>query len=164
MGPQPNLDAVGWTWIGLAIGWTVFLASGMLFLVYHRQLPSLQLRRLPLVFAAVTLLHIYAFICMIGYVIIPFVPCSAEFWIMSIYLPCGIALLQAANSQFLHVASQQRKFAHLSNLDDRIIREKPTSDHPTSSRWKQVTQRIWTADKITRMTIFIAIGLFLQVI
>lgn len=47
------------------------------------------MRRLPLVFVAMSLLHVYWTLCMIGYVIGPVAPCAAEFWIMSIIVPLG---------------------------------------------------------------------------
>lgn len=37
-------------------------------------------------------------------------PCDAEFWIMSVYLPAGIALFQINNAQLHAVADSQKVF------------------------------------------------------
>jgi hypothetical protein len=39
-------------------------------------------------------------------------PCVAEYWIMSIYLPLGIALFQANSMQLLSVYGVQEKLLH----------------------------------------------------
>lgn len=88
-GAKPMLDKIGWIYIGVVIGWTIVLATAMSVLWYHRRLPILQMRRLPLVFVAMGALHIYWTLCMIGYVISPVAPCAAEYWIMSIIVPAG---------------------------------------------------------------------------
>lgn len=79
---QAVLDRLGWAYVGIAIAWTVALASGLLFLHTHRHLPGIRMRRLPVLFTGVISLHIYGIVCIIGYVIGPLAPCSAEFWIM----------------------------------------------------------------------------------
>lgn len=156
-------STLGWVYIGLATAWTLLLAAGLLYLHRHRQLPFLQIRRLFLVFSAVILLHLYAVVCMVSYTIHPIIPCDAQFWIMSVYLPFGIALLQAANSQFLYVAGQQRKYASVTNLDELEFSEKSAPINQSSPRWKQSIQRIQRADKITRTVIYIGIGMAVEV-
>ncbi|EMR62029.1 putative gpcr -type protein [Eutypa lata UCREL1] len=100
---------------------------------------------------------------MVSYTIHPIIPCDAQFWIMSVYLPFGIALLQAANSQFLYVAGQQRKYASVTNLDELEFSEKSAPINQSSPRWKQSIQRIQRADKITRTVIYIGIGMAVEV-
>lgn len=163
MQPQAHLDTIGWTYMGLSIGWTVLLAVGMLFLWQHRDLPTLQIRRLPILFAGVTSLHCYGAVVLLIYVIGPITPCTAEFWIMSLYLPFGIAMFQAANSQFLHIASRQKQFARMSALSDpRPVSEKD-AERLASSRMRRIIRGVERADKIDRMMVWIGIGLFLQV-
>jgi hypothetical protein len=159
---RANLTILGWSYIGVTIGWSIILLCGMFFLWSHRQLPFLQIRRLPLVFTALVLLHIYGAACMVAFTIGPLVPCDAQFWVMSVYLPFGMALLQAANSQFLHVASQQKKFAQLSNLEEKALPEKSAVD-PSLGWWKRAWLKVWKVDKTTRTVIFIGIGMVLEV-
>lgn len=156
-------STLGWVYIALAAAWTLVLAGGLLYLFRHRGLPFLQIRRLFLVFSAVILLHLYAVVCMVSYTIHPIVPCDAQFWIMSVYLPFGIALLQAANSQFLYVAGQQRQYANFTNLDELEFSEKSTPINPSLPWWKRTIQRIQRMDKTTRTVIFIGIGIAVEV-
>ncbi|CAJ2502292.1 Uu.00g096860.m01.CDS01 [Anthostomella pinea] len=165
-GPNTKLNTgpLGWAYIALTVVWTVVVASGMWFLHRHRQLPFLQMRRLPLVFSAIVLLHIYGVATMVVYVIEPLVPCDAQFWIMSVYLPCGMALLQAANSHFLQIASQQRKYVRHSDLEDKLLSEKPPLLDPSLPRWKRTIQRVQSADQTTRTLYYISLGIVVQLI
>ena len=156
-------STLGWVYIWLGAAWTILLAGGLLYLHRHRRLPFLQIRRLPVVFAAITLLHLYAVLCLISYTIHPIIPCDAQFWMMSIYLPFGIALLQAANSQFLYIASQQRRFASYTDLDELQFSEKSSPVDPSLPRWKQMTERVHRMDRTTRIIIYIGIGMAVEV-
>lgn len=157
---KAGLDSLGYTYIGLTAAWTVLIVCGLVFLWLNRRLPCLQIRRIPLLIPAVCSLHAYGSVCGIAYVLGPLVPCNAEFWVMSIYLPFGIALFQAANSQFLHIAQLQRKFRHLSSLDDDLqngtVREE-------GAGWSGFIKRVKKTDSIVRMMIFIAVGMAVQV-
>ncbi|KAI1497121.1 hypothetical protein F5X99DRAFT_398147 [Biscogniauxia marginata] len=155
-------STLNWVYIGLTAAWTVILVGGMWFLHRHRRLPFLQIRRLPLVFSAIILLHIYFIACMTGPIYIKLVPCDGQFWIMSIYLPFGMAMLQAANSHFQHVASQQRKYAKFNNLEDCKPSEKAIHIDPSLSWWKRAVQRIRKTDKTTRIVIYIGLGMVVQ--
>lgn len=108
--PVARLDGLGIFWIAFATSWTVILLGGMLFLWLKRDMPILRIRGLGLSFAAVTLLHCYWFCVTTGYVYGPLMPEVAEFWIMGIWLPFGIALFHAANCRFLYVANAQKKY------------------------------------------------------
>jgi len=160
---QAKLTTLGWVYIGLTAGWSFILLGGMAFLYYHRRLPFLQLRRLPLVFSAIILLHLYGSACMAAYTIGPLIPCDAQFWIMSIYLPFGMALLQAANSQFQHVASQQRRYARLSNLDEHKLSGKALPLEPSLSWWKRLAIRFRRTDKTTKIVIYIVVAIAVEV-
>jgi hypothetical protein len=154
---------LGWVYIVLAIIWTGLLVCGLVFLYRHRRLPFLQIRKLPLVFTAVINLHIYGAICMLGLTVGQVVPCDAQFWIMSIYLPFGMALLQAANSQFLYIASQQRKYARFNTLEDYGFSEKSRPIDPSWSWWRRTFERTRRMDKLTRILVFIGIGMVIEV-
>ena len=82
---------------------------------------------------------------------------------MSIYLPLGIALFHAANSQFLHLASRQKHFAHMGSLKDRKSINEEKAQETSSSRWKRVVAGVERADNIERTLVFIGVGLALQV-
>lgn len=164
MGAHLTINNVGWTYIGITVGWTVILYTAFGFLWYHRQLPQIQMRRLPLVFVAMTMLHLYWILCMIGYVIGPVAPCAAEYWVMSILVPFGIAIFQVANTQFLHIASQQRRYASFCSLDS-LAWERRVSvlDGQTGSFWQRISKRLQKVDQITRMVIYVGIGMTIQV-
>lgn len=164
MGTQLTIDKVGWVYIGIAIAWSTVMASAMAFLWYHRRLPQLRMRRLPLMFVAIVMLHIYWTLCMIGYVIGPVAPCAAEYWIMSILVPSGIAMFQIANTQFLYVASQQKRFTSVTNLDDLVHGRKISMlDGHVGSFWQRTMKRLKNVNQITKMVIFVGIGMTLQV-
>ncbi|KAH8654215.1 hypothetical protein BGZ61DRAFT_511031 [Ilyonectria robusta] len=107
--PHANLDGLGIFWIVFALSWTLIVAGGMIFLWRCRDMPILRIRGLPLSFLAITLLHLYWGAVQTGYVYFRLTTPEVEYWIMSIYLPCGIALFHASNSRFLHVAKAQKE-------------------------------------------------------
>ncbi|KAK4231646.1 hypothetical protein QBC38DRAFT_465223 [Podospora fimiseda] len=109
--PVPCLNAIGIWWIIYGFVWTALVLAGMIFLFLKRKTPTVRLRGLPLTFGGIILLHLYWITVQIGYSVGPLAPEVAEFWIMSIWYPFGIALFQAGNSQFLHVAKAQSRFA-----------------------------------------------------
>ncbi|KAH9859573.1 hypothetical protein IAQ61_011354 [Plenodomus lingam] len=86
-------------------------------------------------------------------------PCNAEFWIMSIYLPVGIALFHASNSQFLDLASRQKQLAHLSLKEQDVMTEKA---HTSRSRWRKIISGAERPDSLERTLIYIGIGLTAQ--
>lgn len=157
------LDALGCIYMALALAWTFALMGAMYFLHRHRDLPSLQIRRLPILFAGVFPLHCYGALTLIMYVVGPICPCSAEFWVMSIYLPFGIAMFQAANSQFLHIASRQKQFARMSALSDTKPVNLEDAERLANSRFKRIIRGVERADKIDRMMVWIGIGIAVQV-
>ncbi|KAK6834979.1 hypothetical protein PG987_009673 [Apiospora arundinis] len=161
--PRIVYSPLGWTYIGLMIGWTLLVLAAMGFLFHHRRLPFLQLRRLPLVFSAIVILHIYAASCLLALTIGPLVPCDAQFWVMSLYLPCGMALLQAANVQFQHVATRQRKYAQFSTLEDRHVFERSVEVDPALPWWRRGWQRVQKANEVDRVLIYIGIAMGVQV-
>ncbi|KAF2635403.1 hypothetical protein P280DRAFT_461762 [Massarina eburnea CBS 473.64] len=158
------LDRIGWTYMVIAIVWTVALACGMLFLYQHRQLPCIRIRHLPLLFIGVISLHLYGFICGIAYVIGPILPCSGEFWMMSIYVPFGIAFFQAANSQFYYLASRQKQYANLSSLSRHESLPEERAKRLANSRWRRMFGGVRNANGIDQTLIYIGIGLVIQLL
>ncbi|KAJ4169214.1 hypothetical protein NW754_001545 [Fusarium falciforme] len=72
-------------------------------------MPLLRIRGLPLSFTAIILLHLYWGAVQTAYVWFPLVTPQVEYWVMSTYLPFGIALFHASNSRFLHIAKTQKE-------------------------------------------------------
>lgn len=161
--PQVVLDNVGWTYLGLFIVWNVALAVGMTFLWQHRQLPSLRMRKIPLLLTGVFSLHIYGALCILAYPVGAFFSCTVEFWVMSIWLPFGIALFHAANSQFLHLASRQKHYAHMSVLRHAKSIDEEKAEAIANSRWRRVVAGLERADNINQTLIMIGVGLVIQV-
>jgi hypothetical protein len=93
-GGRPNLDALGIAYVAITIIYTL-IVSGELYLLYrHRDAFCVRIRNIRAVFAAVSMLHIYLVLVLLVYPWNGLFPCSAEFWIMSIFLPCGMAFFQ----------------------------------------------------------------------
>lgn len=159
-----TLDHGDWAYISVAVAWTIILFSGMSFLWHHRQLPQLQMRRLPLVFVAMVSLHLYWIVVLIAYVLGPAYPCVLEYWVMSLLLPFGIAMFQLANSQFLWVAVQQRRFMSTVSLDDlQVNRNTSVLDGHTGSFKQRMMKRFKNVNPITKLIIWVGIAMGVQV-
>lgn len=152
-GPKVNWDSLGKFYAAFAITWTVVLYSGIIWLVAHRHIPYVRMRKITLIVLATTFLHVYLIKILLAYTTNGNFLCSAEFWIMSIYLPFGIALFQANTVQLLSISVQQRKL-----LDGFSIRDRARSKGFRSlwSRWRGFTT-------LHQAYVFIGIGLVLQV-
>lgn len=109
--PTVRLDGLGVFWLVFAIAWTCILFCGVGFLYSRRKMQILRVRGLPLSIGSVLLLHVYWVCVTTGYVYGPVMPEVAEYWIMGLWLPFGIALFHANNSRFLYVANAQKKYA-----------------------------------------------------
>ncbi|KAM4065863.1 Regulator of G protein signaling superfamily [Hirsutella rhossiliensis] len=109
--PAPVLTTAGIFFICLTCVWTVLVVAGMSYLIVRRHTPLLRIRGLYLSLSAITLLHLYWISVQLGITIGPLAPAQAEYWVMGIYFPFGIALFHASNSRFLHVAKAQKKYA-----------------------------------------------------
>ena len=115
-GGGANLDSLSMLYIALTVIWTAFLAVGIAILIANKNLPFLRIRNLSLGIAAVCLLHVYWVLAMLVYTMDGAWPCGVEFWVMSIYLPFGIALYQANSTVLRQIAGLQRIFASSQNL------------------------------------------------
>ncbi|SPO07738.1 uncharacterized protein DNG_10433 [Cephalotrichum gorgonifer] len=158
--PPPGVafDGVGVFYSVLSIVWTGVLISGMVFLYRRRDMPLLRIRSLPLSFGAVILLHLYWLAVQLGYVYGSLMAASIEYWIMSIYVPCGIGLFQASNSQFLHVSSAQKRFARQGSLASLRSAESGKSGKPA------ILARFQKLDYPRRMLVYVGIGMTLQLL
>lgn len=106
-----NLNGLGIWYLFLSISWTLAVVGGGLFLWTKRAMPLVKVRGIYLSFTAIAFLHAYWVPVQVVYVIVPWFPQQAEYWIMGIFLPFGLGLFHIANSQFLLVAEGQKKFA-----------------------------------------------------
>ena len=135
----------------------------MIFLWTHRFEPSLRIRRVPLLLAGVLSLHLYGTISFLIYPVGSYISCTTEFWVMSIWLPFGIALFHAANSQFLHMASRQKQFARMSSLKDHKFINEEKAEAIANSRWRRVFAGLERADNINQTLTWIGVGMVVEV-
>lgn len=152
-----NVDGLGILYISIAVVWTLVLLCGSIFLLQNRKLPYLRIRNIPLSIGAVATIHVYLVLTLIAYVLNGNFPCATEFWIMSIYLPLGIALYQAANTQLLHVAMLQKQFAPRPpsvNFSRPLVKQ---------SRWQMILNKLRSTGPTKRAMTLIGIGMAVQV-
>ncbi|RDA93933.1 hypothetical protein CP533_5011 [Ophiocordyceps camponoti-saundersi (nom. inval.)] len=152
--PELRLDGVGVFWIVFAVIWTLVVLGGMTFLYVRRDIPILRIRGLPLSLASVALLHFYWFAVTLGYVYGPLMPEVAEFWIMSIWFPFGVALFHASNSRFLYVARAQKKYV-MSTVDSGWDPDRPRIRRTMLARWRML-------DYSYKMLLLVGLGMAFQ--
>ncbi|CAG8928603.1 unnamed protein product [Penicillium salamii] len=153
----PNWDRVGVFYISFCVTWTTLLIAGMIFCVINHRVPILRVRGLPLSFSAIILLHVYWILGQITYPIGATMPTvlayDVQYFGMGVYFPLGIALFQASNLRFLHVArTQKQQFASS---------ETRTRAHcnGADSSW---LCRLRNMDYMKRALTFIGIGMVIQ--
>ncbi len=105
-----NVDDLSKLYISIVIIWTAIVCCGSSFLLYNRDQPLLRVRNTHLWTAAVAFLHSYWVLALLAYVLNGTYPCTVEFWIMSLWLPFGMALFQVNGMHLLHIASLQTRF------------------------------------------------------
>lgn len=153
----PKWDKVGVFYVSFTAIWTTILLSGMSFCWYHRHLPILKVRGLPLAFGAVVFLHLYWCMAQIVYPVGATMPIviayEVQYFIMGTWFPLGIALFHASNLRFLHIAERQSTYAH----PDLRKREGCNS---SGSSW---LCRFRNLPYMTRVITFIIIGIVFQV-
>jgi hypothetical protein len=93
-GGAPNTDALSIIYIVAAITYTLVLAGELYLLYRHRSAFCVRIRNLKVVVSAISVLHVYLILVLLVYPWNGRFPCSAEFWIMSVFLPSGMALFQ----------------------------------------------------------------------
>lgn len=155
----PVWDQVGVFFIAFGTTWTVLLLSGMIFCWVNRHDPVLRIRGLPLSFAAISLLHVYWILAQLVYPIGRSIPTvlayDIQYFAMGIYFPLGIALFQAANSRFLHIAKLQKQFAH-----PHLRVGHAAGCNGAKSSW---LCRLRNMDYTRRILMFIVVGMVAQV-
>ncbi|KNG86218.1 integral membrane protein [Aspergillus nomiae NRRL 13137] len=154
--PDGIFDSLGKFYVSVAIVWTVALLVGSVFLVINRHEQCIRIRNLPLALSAVLCLHIYWILCMLAYTMAGAYPCGVEYWIMSIYLPLGIALFQANSMQLLSVSGIQEKMLHTAHQPQKSSRG-PGSKCP-SQYWRQWKEM----NLVHRTEVAIAVGMAVQ--
>jgi hypothetical protein len=93
-GGASNHDALGIFYVVVAILYTIVLAAELYLLHRYRSVFCVRIRNLKVVFPAICMLHIYLVLVLLVYPWNGLFPCAAEFWIMSVFLPMGMALFQ----------------------------------------------------------------------
>ncbi|KAJ5753000.1 hypothetical protein N7520_009917 [Penicillium odoratum] len=155
----PNWDRVGVFYMSFCVTWTTILLTGMVFCFFNRHIPILRVRGLPLSFSAIALLHVYWIMGQITHPIGAAMPTvlayDIQYFTMGIYLPLGIALFQASNLRFLHVANLQKQFVH----PERQIEKE--ANGPRSFSWLSYLREM---DYMKRTLSLIGLGMVLQFI
>lgn len=93
-GGNANTDALGIAYVVVAILYTFVLAGELCLLFRRRSTFPVRIRNIKATFAAVSMLHVYLVLVLLVYPWNGLFPCAAEFWIMSVFLPSGMALFQ----------------------------------------------------------------------
>ncbi|KAL9561818.1 hypothetical protein ACKAV7_014080 [Fusarium commune] len=150
--PHARFEGVGIVWIAFSAVWTILLVTGMTFLYRRRDMPILRIRGLLLSFSAVILLHLYWLAVQWVYVVALLFPPAVEFWIMSIWLPFGVALFHASNSRFLYVAKSQKKLFAGDNT-------RPKSERVHK---RGLVGRYCRLDYTNRMLVLVGLGMLFQ--
>ncbi|KAJ9612644.1 hypothetical protein H2200_004241 [Cladophialophora chaetospira] len=151
-----NWDDLGKFYAGFILSWTVILYAGVAFLVINRNVAFIKIRNLPLAVAAISFLHVYLVKIFLAYTTNGHFSCSAEFWIMSIYLPFGIALFQANLAQLRSISDQQRDLA----FSGEKILDGTSKQSPLRNLWER-----WTAlSGIQRSYVYIGLGMVVQLV
>lgn len=152
-----NMDGLGKLLLTLTALWTVVLACGVAFLIKHRHLSIIRMRRLELCIGAVVTLHVYWCACMLAYIINGRFECATEFWIMSTFLPWGVAFYQLSNTQLLSVVRQQQKFAEPRPIQPDV------KAHWAKREWRGILDVYRTATATSRTLIGLECGMAIQV-
>lgn len=93
-GGAANFDSAGIIYVVTAILYTAVLAVELFLLYRQRAAFGVRIRGLDIVFTSVSMLHVYLVLVLLVYPLNGHWPCSAEFWVMSIFLPLGMAIFQ----------------------------------------------------------------------
>lgn len=148
-----NWDDLGKLYAAVTVGWTVILTLGIAWLVFNRHLPHIKIRNLPLAIASTGFLHVYLVKILLAYTTNGHFLCSAEYWIMSIYLPFGIALFQAYLTQLRSIWEQQQRL--IQHDGDRQVND-ANSNVSIVDRWRALS-------RLHKSYCYIGIGMVVQV-
>lgn len=111
---SPRLDALADFYITFATIYTAALLLGLYILYPLRRTTAVRLRSFWKICSTVFTLHIYLVLIFIAYPLNGLYKCGAEFWIMSVVLPLGMALFQGEN---LMAQVQRMKFPNEYSLE-----------------------------------------------
>lgn len=89
-----NLDVLGIFYICIAVVYTGIVGAGLWYFWSMREHEAIRIRGVFITMAAVASLHVYLVLVLLVYPWNGLFKCGAEFWIMSIFLPFGMALFQ----------------------------------------------------------------------
>lgn len=103
------LDALGLAYIVVIIAWSLFVLCCLLLTVLKRALPFIRMRSLTLIASTLVSLHVYLVMTFLVYSLNGTFSCEAEFWVMSVYLPFGIACFHVQNMQLYSLSRLQRQ-------------------------------------------------------
>lgn len=149
-----NWDDLGKAYAVLIITWTVVLTFGVAWLIHNRHLPFIRVRNLPLAITSTTFLHLYLIKICLAYTTNGHFLCSAEYWIMSVYLPFGIALFQAYLVQLRSLWEQQQML---------VSRSLDVRDRDCERRSKSLLQLWHDLSSSKKSYCVIGLGMVLQV-
>lgn len=152
--PTARVDSLAIFYAVLAGTWTCCLVAGVTFLLRNRDSPILRIRGIALSIFAVGFLHCYWVSVQFGYTTGPVMPGDAEYWIMSTWLPLGIALFHASNTRFLHVARAQRRF---------VAYEKVEAGQQTNGRRKGLLARFHRMGHTSKVFALVGAGMVFHV-
>jgi hypothetical protein len=93
-GGRANFDALGIFYVMVAILYSIFVALEIYLLHRHRSNHSIRIRGFNVLIGSVSMLHVYLVLVLLAYPENGNWPCAAEYWIMSVFLPLGMALFQ----------------------------------------------------------------------
>ncbi|KAI1623366.1 hypothetical protein EDD37DRAFT_592989 [Exophiala viscosa] len=150
-----NWDDLGKFYAAFIIAWTVLLYAGAVCLVWNRRLAFIKIRNLPLAIAAVSFLHVYLVKIFLAYTTNGHFLCSAEFWIMSIYLPFGIALFQANLIRLKSISDQQRQ----------LLAKPPSTFHKLNpSVWGHARAQWQSLRDVQKSYLLVGYGMLIQLV
>lgn len=152
-GDVVNWDGLGKLYAAVAIAWTAILTLGIAWLLVNRHLPHIRIRNLPLAIASTGFLHVYLIKILLAYTTNGHFYCSAEYWIMSIYLPFGIALFQAYLTQLRSVWEQQQRLVY---SDAHRLEDDAGSKGGIAARWRPLS-------RLNKSYCYIGVGMVVQV-
>lgn len=151
-----NWDSLGKAYASVIIIWTALLLAGITWLIVNRRLHFVRMRNLPVAIGSVVLLWVYLFKILMAYTTNGHFSCRAEYWIMNIYLPLGIALFQANVMQLRSISLQQTKLlsrqSSASTIQDIQLRKRLGR-----YSWRDLTEA-------QKGYVFIGLGLLIQLI
>lgn len=153
----PKWDRVGVFYIAFCVTWSTLLFAGMIFCWFNRRVPIIRVRGLALSFPAILMLHVYWVLGQITYPVGATMPTvlayDVQYFGMGVYFPLGIALFQASNLRFLHIAKMQKQFAFPELRISRRCNGAGTS----------LLCRLRNMEYMTKTMVLIGIAMFFQV-